>query len=86
MLTHYVRDRTMGPRLRLEDAVKLQTMDTASVVGLNDRGELKVGMRADINIIELDTLQLTQPVMVASLRAPLSGSESKRLFQGCLVI
>ena len=40
--SHYARDRTRGRRLALEHAVKMQTSDTAGVVGLHDRGRLEV--------------------------------------------
>ena len=51
MLTHYVRDRH-GERIPLEEAVKLQTSDTAHLLGLKDRGVIAEGLRADINIID----------------------------------
>ena len=43
-----------GPRLPLEQIVKRQTSDTADYFGLNDRGRLAPGMRADINVIDFD--------------------------------
>jgi N-acyl-D-amino-acid deacylase len=76
MLTHWVRDRTRGERLPLEFAVKLQTRDTATAYGLNDRGLLAPGMRADINVIDLDNLELHAPEAVHDL--PASG---RRLVQ-----
>src|SRR5213078_5140025 len=38
LLTHWVRDRTRGPRLPIEQVVSLQTSRTARTYGLNDRG------------------------------------------------
>ena len=42
MLTHWTRDRSRGPKLAVEDVVRMQTQDTARAVGLLDRG-LKIG-------------------------------------------
>jgi N-acyl-D-amino-acid deacylase len=68
-LTHWVRDRQRGPRLPLELAVKRQTKDTAELYGLNDRGVLAAGMKADINLIDFDNLRLHAPEMVFDLPA-----------------
>jgi N-acyl-D-amino-acid deacylase len=69
LLSHWVRDRHRGERIGLEDAVARQTSRTASVFGLNDRGALTVGKRADINLINLDSLQIAPPEMVFDLPA-----------------
>jgi N-acyl-D-amino-acid deacylase len=69
MLTHWVRDRSRGPRLPLEAIVKQQTSETASLYGLNDRGVLAPGRKADLNVIDLDRLTLRAPVMVRDLPA-----------------
>jgi N-acyl-D-aspartate/D-glutamate deacylase len=69
LLTHWVRDRTRGPRLSLEQAVQLQTARTASTYGLADRGTLEPGKRADLNLIDLDRLQLHVPEMTFDLPA-----------------
>lgn len=69
MLTHWVRDRTRGPRLSLEAAVRMQTFETASVYGLSDRGSLEPGKRADVNVIDLENLELLHPELVHDLPA-----------------
>ena len=69
LLTHWVRDRTRGPRLSLEAAVRMQTLETATVYGLGDRGSLEVGKRADLNVIDLDNLRLLHPELVHDLPA-----------------
>ncbi|MBX3479000.1 MAG: amidohydrolase family protein [Caulobacter sp.] len=69
MLTHWVRDRARGPRLPLEKVVSMQTRDTARLYGLNDRGVLAVGMKADINVIDFDQLAIEPPEMVFDLPA-----------------
>lgn len=69
MLTHWVRDRARGARLSLEQVVKMQTHDTARLYGLNDRGTLAVGMKADVNVIDLEALRILPPEMVFDLPA-----------------
>jgi N-acyl-D-amino-acid deacylase len=69
MLTHWVRDRTRGPRLPLEFVVKRQTSETANFFGLTDRGTLAVGKKADVNIIDLDHLRVEKPEVVYDLPA-----------------
>lgn len=60
-LSHWVRDRGT---LTLEDAVRRLTSDTASFIGFRDRGELRPGAFADINVIDLDGLRLPLPEIV----------------------
>ncbi len=69
LLTHYGRDRTRGEKLGLEWIVKQQAADTAALVGLDDRGVLAPGMRADVNLIDWDALQLHAPEIVFDLPA-----------------
>jgi N-acyl-D-amino-acid deacylase len=69
LLTHWVRDRSRGERLPVEFVVKRQTADTAKLYGLNDRGTLKPGLKADVNAIDLDGLRLHAPEMVFDLPA-----------------
>jgi N-acyl-D-aspartate/D-glutamate deacylase len=79
MLTHWTRDRVRGELLPLEWIVKKQTFDTARLYGLTDRGTIEPGMLADLNIIDYDHLQLTNPRVVDDL--PAGG---KRLLQGAV--
>ena len=69
LLTHWVRDRSRGPRLAIEDVVRMQTARTAEVYGFADRGTLEPGKRADVNVIDLDGLRLHAPEMVFDLPA-----------------
>jgi len=69
MLSHWVRGRSRGERLPVETAVRLQTSDTAKLYGLHDRGVLAPGMKADVNVIDLDALKLHAPKMVFDLPA-----------------
>ncbi len=76
LLTHWGRDRSRGDRLPLEWLVKRQTHDTARQVGLLDRGVLKPGYKADVNVVDFDGLTLHAPRIVHDL--PAGG---KRLMQ-----
>lgn len=69
MLSHWARDRSRGPKLSLEQVVKRQTSETAALFGLNDRGRLAPGMKADLNVIDFDRLRLRAPEMVYDLPA-----------------
>jgi N-acyl-D-aspartate/D-glutamate deacylase len=76
LLTHWARDRRRGERLPLEDVVAWQCRSTAEAVGLLDRGLLVPGMKADVNVIDFDSLTLRRPTMAFDL--PAGG---KRLLQ-----
>ena len=69
MLTHWVKGRTRGARLPLEEVIRLQTSEPASLYALNDRGVIAPGRKADINIIDLDALHLPAPYMAYDLPA-----------------
>ncbi len=76
LLIHWGRDRTRGEKLPLEWLIRKQTKDSAELLGLNDRGVLAPGMRADVNVIEFDHMKLHAPEIVYDL--PAGG---KRLIQ-----
>jgi len=67
LLSYFTRDRTRGPKMALESVVHKMTQDTAQVYGMHDRGVLKPGYRADINLIDYDTLSLHAPKMAYDL-------------------
>jgi N-acyl-D-aspartate/D-glutamate deacylase len=76
LLTHWARDRKRGAKLPIEFLVRKQTRDSAAAYGLQDRGMLAPGYRADINVIDFDKLELLRPEVVYDL--PAGG---KRLMQ-----
>lgn len=77
MLTHWTRDRKRGRKLDLPRVVRMLTGAQADYMGMTDRGYLREGLKADINIIDLDRLQMEPPHMERDL--PAGG---QRLLQG----
>jgi len=78
LLSYWTRERTRGNRRRisLQQAVRQLTRRAAEVVGLNDRGLLAPGLRADINIIDYGALRLHGPDVSCDLPG-----DGKRLSQ-----
>ncbi|HEY5386163.1 MAG TPA: amidohydrolase family protein [Acidimicrobiales bacterium] len=69
MLTHWTRDRSRGERLPLEYVVRKQTLDTARLYGMTDRGTVEPGALADLNLIDYDALTLGAPYVTNDLPA-----------------
>jgi N-acyl-D-amino-acid deacylase len=69
LLTHWVRDRSRGPKLPIERVVRKMTRDTAWLYGLRDRGVVAPGMKADLNVIDWSRLELALPELVHDLPA-----------------
>ena len=76
LLTYWARDAGAADRLEVEWVVKRQAADTARWIGLDDRGVIAPGRRADVNLIDMDRLALRVPEIRSDL--PLGG---KRLVQ-----
>lgn len=66
LLQWWARDRARGT-LPLELVVHKQTQATAETVGLLDRGVIRPGYRADINVIAMEGLSLAAPRFVFDL-------------------
>ena len=75
LLSYWGRDRGEDG-IALEQLVRMQARDTARHLGLVDRGEIRPGQRADLNVIDLPNLGLERPVLWSDL--PAGG---KRLMQ-----
>jgi len=60
-LTYWIREKG---RWELEEAIRRLTSDTAELFGIVDRGVLRPGAFADLNVIDLDELTLHQPEFV----------------------
>ena len=78
MLIDWVRDRAEDDpyHLPIELVVKKQSRDTARLFGMHDRGTLELGMKADLNLIDLGALSIEKPEMIHDLPA-----EMPRLMQ-----
>lgn len=68
LLSHWHR-RAPEAQFPLAELVRRLTSDTARAAGLKDRGILRPGLRADINVLDADALGLETPRMVADLPA-----------------
>jgi N-acyl-D-aspartate/D-glutamate deacylase len=77
MLTHWTRDRRRGRKLELPRVIRMLSGAQADYLGMKDRGYLREGMKADLNIIDLERLQMEPPHMERDL--PAGG---QRLLQG----
>lgn len=60
-LSHWVRDRAA---MTIEEGVRRLTVDTADFIGYRDRGVVREGAFADLNVIDLDALALPLPEIV----------------------
>ena len=60
-LTYWVRERDI---MSVEEAVRRLTSDTAEFMGLPDRGVLRAGAFADVNVVDWDALGLAMPEFV----------------------
>lgn len=69
LLSHWGRDRSRGDKLPIEFLVKKHTSVSAMGYGLRDRGLLKPGLKADINVIDFDELALLNTEVVYDLPA-----------------
>ena len=61
LLAHWHRDEGV---FSVEEAVRKMTSAQARVIGMDDRGVLAAGKRADINVIDLDRVAERQPRLV----------------------
>ena len=66
MLAHWARDRATG-RFSVADAVRRMTSLPATIAGLEDRGRIAVGYKADLNVIDHEALTLHRPVITHDL-------------------
>jgi N-acyl-D-aspartate/D-glutamate deacylase len=69
MLSYWGRDRTRGERLPIPFIIKSLTRDPALAVGLGDRGLVRPGFKADLNLIDSAHLALGVPTVQHDLPA-----------------
>jgi N-acyl-D-aspartate/D-glutamate deacylase len=60
-LTYWIRDRGLAS---IGEAIRRLTSDTADLFGIRDRGVLRPGAYADVNVLDLDGMRLPQPEYV----------------------
>lgn len=60
-LSYWVRERGL---VSLAEGVKMLTSEPADLFGFTDRGRLAVGARADVNVLDLESLFLPLPTYV----------------------
>ena len=61
VLSHWIRDAGL---YSLEEGVRRLTAGPARVLGLSDRGQLKAGMKADVNVLDPARVAERQPELV----------------------
>ncbi len=76
-LQRWVRDASEAERIPLPQAIAELTAKPAALIGMTDRGRIAVGMKADLNVIDLAALRIKVPTIVYDL--PAGG---KRMHQG----
>lgn len=76
-LQRWVRDASEAERIPLPQAVAELTSKPAALIGMTDRGRIAVGMKADLNVIDLAALKVKVPTIAYDL--PAGG---KRMQQG----
>ncbi len=71
LLSHWTRDRMQNGKsgVNLARAIQMLSADGADYLGLSDRGRIKVGLRADLNVIDYRGLDLGVPRMIKDLPA-----------------
>jgi N-acyl-D-aspartate/D-glutamate deacylase len=69
LLSYWARDRKRGDRVPVQQVVKWLTRDSAEAVCLFDRGLIKEGLKADVNVINHSRLKLHAPYMTYDLPA-----------------
>lgn len=60
-LTYWVKDAAPDRKIEFKRAVKMLSRDPAAAVGLKDRGLVRAGYKADLNVIDLERLHLHAP-------------------------
>ena len=61
LLSYWVREQQLFP---VEEGVRKLTSEPSRLFGLRDRGELRPGVFADVNVIDLEALRLRRPDFV----------------------
>lgn len=68
-LTHWARDRQAGELLPIELLVHKLSGGNAALYGFDDRGSVTAGKRADLNVIDFESLRIRRPELRHDLPA-----------------
>ncbi len=79
-LARWARDAVEAERIPLPQAIAALTSEPAALAGLDDRGRLAVGMKADINLIDFERLNVHVPTVTHDL--PAGGRRMHQLAEG----
>jgi len=66
LLAHWARDTGALP---VEEVVRRLTAANAEAIGLADRGRIAAGLKADLNLIDLEAMRLHRPYLTHDLPA-----------------
>jgi N-acyl-D-aspartate/D-glutamate deacylase len=66
LITKWVKQKG---EIELSQGISMLTQQPAELYSLTDRGRLSVGLKADLNVIDLDALKLKTPHIVQDLPA-----------------
>lgn len=80
LLQYWARDADPALRIPLPQAVAALTGAAADTVGLADRGRIREGYKADLNVIDLDGLRLHAPSVAHDL--PAGGRRLRQVADG----
>ncbi len=69
LLQHWVRDARGSERIDLAQAIHMLSAKSARAVGLQDRGLIRLGAKADLNVIDMDRIGIALPHIVRDLPA-----------------
>jgi N-acyl-D-amino-acid deacylase len=68
-LARWARDAQAAQRIALPKAIAALTSEPATLAGLNDRGRIAIGHKADFNLIDFDRLKVRVPTVEHDLPA-----------------
>ena len=79
-LVRWARDAAPAERIALPQAIAALTSEPADLAGLEDRGRIAVGCKADLNLIDFDHLKLHVPTVAYDL--PAGGRRMRQTAEG----
>jgi N-acyl-D-amino-acid deacylase len=68
MLTRWIKGRH-GRSIPLAEGIRMMTLDPAVAAGMLDRGVIKEGYKADLNVVDLEHFTLYRPLLINDMPA-----------------